>query len=155
MIAIIVAHDKNRVIGNKGNIPWKIPGEQKRFRQLTMGNAVIMGRKTYEEIGRPLPGRLNIVVSSTAQFSGENLKTACSLEQAISMAEGKDIFISGGRGLYARSVAIADVMYITEIDAEYEGDRFFPQFDESLWKKETVEVVHGSPSYRYLTYTRI
>ena len=155
MIALIVAYDKNYGIGNKGRIPWKIPGEQKRFRQLTMGNAVIMGRRTYEEIGRPLPGRLNIVVSATKKFEGENLLTATSLEEAIKLAGDRDIFISGGRGLYRQGIEIADVMYITEIDAEFEADTFFPQFDKTMWKKETAETVQGDINYSYVTYTKI
>ena len=85
MLALIVAHARNRVIGRDGRLPWNIPGEQHRFRDLTMGNAVIMGRVTYEEIGRPLPGRLNIVVSRTQRYEGENLLTASSLTRAAPM----------------------------------------------------------------------
>ncbi len=105
MIALIAALSKNRVIGKEGRIPWKIKGEQKRFKELTTGNVVIMGRRSYEEIGRPLPGRTTIVVSSTKDFTGENCYTARSLFEAIRFAGDRDIFVSGGAGLYERSAS--------------------------------------------------
>ena len=96
MIALIVAFANNQVIGNKGCIPWKIKGEQKRFKELTTGNVVIMGRRSYEEIGRPLPNRTTIVVSGTKNFDAENCYTAKSLAEAIELAGDKNIYISGG-----------------------------------------------------------
>lgn len=114
MIALIVAYAKNRVIGNKGQIPWRIKGEQTRFKELTTGNVVIMGRRSYEEIGRPLPNRYTIVVSSTQKFEAENCSTVSSLKEAIE---------------------IVDKMYITEIDAVIEGDTYFSEFHESEWEK--------------------
>ena len=154
MISLIVAFDKNRVIGNKGKIPWKIDGEQKRFRDLTLGNTVIMGRRTYEEIGRPLPGRKTIVVSSTANFDGENCIPVKSLAEALKKAEG-DIFISGGAALYDEALPFCQKLYITEIHGEFEGDVFFPVFDESLYKKEVVKHTDGDIPYTYLTYTKL
>ena len=154
MIALIVAYTRNRVIGNKGQIPWRIKGEQRRFRELTTGNVVIMGRKSYEEIGRPLPGRLNIVVSKTKKYTGENLVTAPDLSSAVHLAEGRDVFIAGGRQLYKEAIEIADRMYITEIDMVTEGDTFFPEFDRSLFEKN-VEAVFTTPvEYAYVTYVR-
>ena len=131
MLALIVAHARNRVIGRDGRLPWSIPGEQHRFRDLTMGNAGIMGRVTYEEIGHPLPGRLNIVVSRTQRYEGENLLTASSLNEAIALAGDRRAFVSGGARLFAEALDLVDVMYITEIDAEVPGDVFFPEFDVS------------------------
>lgn len=155
MIALIVAYDKNRCIGKDGKIPWKIPGEQKRFKELTMGNAVIMGRRTYEEIGRPLPGRLNIVISTTGSFTGENLITATSLPQAMEMAAGRDIYIAGGSRLYRQAIDVVDRMYITEVDISVEkGDTFFPKFDESLFDKAVEQTFTGGINYTYITYTR-
>ncbi len=154
MIALIVAYDKNRVIGKNGKIPWKIDGEQQRFRELTTGNTVIMGRKTYEEIGRPLPNRKTIVISKTANFDGENCKTAGSLAEAIGMAE-EDIYISGGAALYEEALPLCQKLYITEIDASFNGDVFFPAFDENNYKKETIKRVDGKISYTYLTYTKL
>ncbi len=154
MIALIVAYANNQVIGNNGCIPWKIKGEQKRFRELTTGNVVIMGRRSYEEIGRPLPNRTTIVVSSTKKFDGENCFTAKSLEEAIEIAGDRDIYISGGARLYEEALPIVDKMYITEINCEIEGDTYFPQFDKEQFVKEIDEVVEGEIPYTYVTYTR-
>ena len=158
MIGLIVAYTKNRVIGNKGQIPWKIKGEQRRFRELTTGNVVIMGRRTYEEIGHPLPNRFTIVVSNSANFEEENCTTATSLTTAIDTAKklhpGKNIYISGGAGLYKEAIDFVDCMYVTEIDAEIEGDTFFPTFDESDFDKEVDEIVEGEIPFSYITYTR-
>ncbi|MBQ8167602.1 MAG: dihydrofolate reductase [Lachnospiraceae bacterium] len=154
MIALIVAYANNQVIGNKGYIPWKIKGEQKRFRELTTGNVVIMGRRSYEEIGRPLPNRTTIVVSNTKNYNGENCFTAKSLEEAIKMAGDRDIYISGGARLYEEALPIVEKMYITEIDCDIEGDTYFPAFDKEQFVKEIDEVVDGEIPYTYVTYTK-
>lgn len=154
MIALIAACAKNQVIGNKGCIPWKIKGEQKRFRELTTGNVVIMGRRSFEEIGRPLPGRTTIVVSGTKSFKGENCMTAKSLAEAIELAGNRDIYISGGAKLYEEALPLVEKMYITEIDCEIEGDTYFPAFDQELFSKEIDERHEGEISYTYVTYTR-
>lgn len=156
MLALIVAYAKNRVIGNKGKIPWKIEGEQKRFRELTTGNVVIMGRCTYEEIGYPLPNRTTIVISETKEFTADNCYTEKSLDAAINRAEkfGKDIFISGGEEIYRACIDRVQKMYITEINLEIDGDRFFPTLDESVFEKEVNEYFEGEIPYTYLTYTR-
>ena len=154
MIALIVAYAKNRVIGNKGCIPWKIKGEQKRFKELTTGNVVIMGRRSFEEIGKALPNRTTIVVSSTKEFTGENCYTVSSLEEAIQLAGNRDVFISGGAGLYEEALPIVDRMYITEIDKVIDGDTFFPQIDDSDFVKEINERFEGEIPYTYVTYTR-
>ena len=108
MIALIAAFDQNRVIGKEGHIPWKIRGEQKRFKDLTTGNIVIMGRRSYEEIGRPLPGRVTIVISSTKTFSAENVYTVHSLHEALAMAGDRNIYISGGARLYEEALPFAE-----------------------------------------------
>ena len=154
MIALIVAYANNHVIGNKGCIPWKIKGEQKRFRELTTGNVVIMGRRSYEEIGRPLPNRTTIVVSNTKNYNGENCFTAKSLDEAIKMAGDRDIYISGGARLYEEALPIVEKMYITEIDCDIEGDTFFPAFDKEQFVKEIDEIVDGEIPYMYVTYIR-
>lgn len=155
MIALIVAHSKNRVIGNLGCIPWRIKGEQRRFKELTTGNVVIMGRRSYEEIGRPLPNRLTIVVSNTKTFEEEGIKTARTLEEAIKMAGDKDIYISGGARIYEEAMPLVEKMYITEIDLNIEGDTYFPDFNKSEFEKEVEEVFDGDIPYSYVTYTRI
>lgn len=154
MIALIVAHTKNRVIGNKGQIPWKIKGEQKRFRELTTGNVVIMGRRSYEEIGRPLPNRTTIVVSTKKNFDAENCLTAKSLVKAIELAGERDVYISGGARLYEEALAVVDKMYITEIECNIEGDTYFPEFEKEDFVKEIEEVCDGEMPYAYVTYTR-
>lgn len=154
MIALIAAYTKNRVIGNKGCIPWKIKGEQKRFKELTTGNVVVMGRISYEEIGYPLPGRTTIVVSSTKKYNGKNCFMASSLKEAINIAGDRNVYISGGSRLYKEAIAIVDKMYITEIDAAMDGDTYFPEFQEENFKKKIEQIVDGEIPYTYITYTR-
>lgn len=154
MIALIVAYAKNRVIGDRGCIPWKIQGEQSRFRELTTGNVVIMGRRSYEEIGEPLPNRTTIVVSSTKKFKSENCYTASSLQEAIELAGDRDVYISGGARLYEEVLPIVEKMYVTEIDKSIDGDTYFPKFDEEDFIKEINERFEGDISYTYVTYTR-
>lgn len=155
MIALIVAFSENRVIGNQGMIPWKIKGEQLRFKELTTGNVVIMGRRSYEEIGRPLPNRTTIVVSNTKRFEAENCMTAGSLQEAIRMAGDRDIYISGGAGLYREAIDLVDMMYVTHVEKVIPGDTFFPEFDEADFTKEIVQHVEGEIPYTYVTYKRI
>jgi len=154
MIALIVAFSINRVIGNKGIIPWKIKGEQKRFKELTTGNVVIMGRRSYEEIGKPLPNRTTIVISNTKKFLAVNCMTATSLSEALKMAEGRDVYITGGSQLYKESIGLVDNMYITLIDENVEGDTFFPQFKEKDFNIQVDERFEGEIPYTYLTYSR-
>ncbi len=158
MIALIVAYTKNRVIGNEGCIPWRIKGEQRRFRELTTGNIVVMGRRSYEEIGRPLPNRTTIVVSGTKVFEAENCYTVKSLPEAIALAQEiapeQHIYISGGARLYEEAMPLVEKMYITEIEAEIPGDTYFPEFDENCFTKEVNERVEGEIDFTYVTYTR-
>lgn len=150
MIGLIVARSKNNVIGKNGQIPWKIKGEQKQFRELTTGNAVIMGRKSYEEIGHPLPNRMNIVVSRSANYTGENLVTVKSLQEAIEAAGDVDVYVAGGYGLFLEAISMVDKMYITEIDIEIEdGDVFFPEFDKS-----SFDITIGETAGEDIKYTR-
>lgn len=154
MISLIVAFAKNRVIGNKGCIPWRIKGEQKRFKELTTGNVVIMGRRSYEEIGHPLPNRTTIVISNTKNFDEENCLTAKSLAEALELAGGRDVYISGGARLYEEALSLVEKMYITEIDCEIEGDTYFPRFNEEDFIKEINQKFDGEIPYTYVTYTR-
>ena len=154
MIAIIVAYSKNRVIGNKGIIPWKIKGEQKRFKELTTGNVVIMGRCSYEEIGKPLPNRTTIVISNTKTYSDVNCMTATSLSEALKMAEGKDVYIVGGAQSYKESIHLVDKMYITLIDEIVEGDTVFPPFNEGDFDIQVDGRFEGQIPYTYMTYSR-
>lgn len=154
MIALIVAYSQNRIIGNQGVIPWKIKGEQKRFKELTTGNVVVMGRRSYEEIGKPLPNRMTIVVSRTRKFEGENCYTVSSLKDAIELAGEKDVYISGGAKLYEEAIPIVKKMYVTEIEKVIDGDTYFPDFDENSFIKEINERIETDIPYSYVTYTR-
>lgn len=158
MIGLIVAYANNRVIGNEGQIPWRIKGEQKRFKELTTGNVVIMGRRSYDEIGRPLPNRFTIVVSKTANYSAENCVTVGSLTEAIEYAKTnrpqENIYLSGGAGIYKEGLPLADKLFVTEVDLEPKGDTFFPEFDEEQYVKTTDQVFEGEIPYKYVTYTK-
>jgi dihydrofolate reductase len=154
VVALIAAYARNRVIGNRGKIPWKIKGEQLRFRELTMGNVVVLGRLSYEEIGKPLPGRDTIVVSNTKRYEAENCTTAHSLSEAVSLAGDRDVFISGGAALYREAVGMVEKMYLTEIDAVIPGDVYFPEFCEEDFVRTVERHVEGEFPYDYVTYSR-
>ena len=157
MTGLIVARSINNVIGKNGRIPWKIEGEQKQFKELTTGNIVIMGRKSYEEIGHPLPNRKTIVVSKTKEFKGENLETAVSVKEALELAakDGRDVFIAGGYGIYKEALPYVDVMYITEVQLVVEdGDVFFPQFNEADFDKSVGETLGDEIKFTRTVYIR-
>lgn len=152
MIALIVAKSKNNVIGKDGKIPWSIPGEQQQFKSLTTNNIVIMGRRTYEEIGKPLSNRFNIVISKTKNYEGDNLTTVSSLEEALKYVENKDIYIAGGYNVFKEAIPLVDKMYITEINQEIkDGTTFFPDFDINDFEKELID---ENEQYKRLVYTR-
>jgi dihydrofolate reductase len=155
MISIIVAFSRNRVIGCGGKIPWDIPADRERFRKLTVGNAVIMGRRTFEEIGRPLSERYNIIVSNTADYKGDTICTVRSLNEAVGIAENmhKDIFLCGGEKIYREGIKLADFLYLTEIDEYFDGDAFFPVLNDDF-VIESKETVHGRYTYTNFTYRR-
>lgn len=155
MISIIVAVAKGGAIGKEGKMPWKIPGEQRQFKDLTTGHVVIMGRTSYEEIGHPLPERTNIVVSKTKVFSGENLYTVKSLKEAIERAGQEEIFIAGGAEIFQEALPLADKIYMTYVDMEVpDADRFFPHFLEEEYTREELEKVGGETSYLRVLYTK-
>lgn len=155
MISIIVAVAKGGAIGKEGKMPWKIPGEQRQFKDLTTGHVVIMGRTSYEEIGHPLPERTNIVVSKTKVFSGENLYTVKSLKEAIERAGQEEIFIAGGAEIFQEALPLADKIYMTYVDMEVpDADRFFPDFPEEEYTREELEKVGGETSYLRVLYTK-
>ena len=155
MIALIVARSRNNVIGKNGKIPWKIKGEQKLFKELTTGHVVVMGRKTFEEIGHPLPNRKNIVVSNSKTYLDENLVTVSSLQEALKLAAGEDVYIAGGYGLFEEAMPLACKLYITEVDTIIEdGDVFFPEFDEMEFGLAIGETGGDDISYTRTIYTR-
>lgn len=155
MIGLIVARSLNNVIGKNGCIPWKIEGEQKQFKELTTGNIVIMGRKSYEEIGHPLPNRTTIIVSNTKKIEEENLTTVSSVKEALKLCTGKNAYIAGGYGIYKEALPYVDVMYITEVQLTVDdGDVFFPEFDASAFEIEEGETGGDTIKYKRMIYTR-
>ena len=156
MIGLIVARSINNVIGKKGHIPWKIEGEQKQFKELTVGNVVVMGRKTYEEIGHPLPGRKTIVISKTCKYEADGLTTVRSLKEALELAEGQKLFIAGGYELYKEALPLVDVMYITEVQLVVEdGDVFFPDFNADDFEVTVGETLGDEIKYARTVYKRL
>lgn len=158
MVALIVAYTRNKVIGKNGKIPWNLHNEKKRFKELTTGNVVVMGRKTYEEIGRPLPNRYTIVVSRKRSFRKENCVTSRSVQDALEICRrkfpDKNVYISGGSEIYREVLPYVEVMYITEIDEVIEGDVYFPEFDEKNFDLKIHGQFNEELPYKYLTYTR-
>jgi dihydrofolate reductase len=135
MISIIVAMDKNRVIGAKNEIPWKLPADLRRFRDITIGHTVIMGRKTYETIGRALPHRINIVVTRQRDFAPAGCVAVDSIEKALAISsEIDEIFFIGGGEIYSQIMPRAERLYVTEIDAEFPGSVFFPEINPFEWR---------------------
>ena len=132
-LAMIVAMANKRVIGKDGGLPWHIPEDLKHFKKTTLGHAVIMGRKTYESIGRPLPKRANIVVSRNKEALFDGCQTAHNLDQAIALAREDDDcpFVIGGASLFEEALPKTTVLYFTQINRNVEGDTFFPEFDET------------------------
>ncbi len=156
MTGLIVARSINNVIGKKGHIPWKIEGEQKQFKELTVGNVVVMGRKTYEEIGHPLPGRRTIVISKTCKYEADGLTTVRSLKEALELAEGQKVFIAGGYELYKEALPLVDVMYITEVQLVVEdGDVFFPAFNADDFEVTVGETLGDEIKYARTVYKRL
>ena len=159
MISLIVAMDKNRVIGNGGKIPWHLPADFAYFKATTLGHPVIMGRATFESIGRPLPGRKNIVLTR-GEFTHDGVDVAHSLDEAQSLADGdSEIFVIGGAKVYAEALPIADKLYITFVEGDFIGDTFFPEVDWLLWrevKSENREADEKNPhAMRFAVFERV
>jgi dihydrofolate reductase len=158
-LSAIVAMASNRVIGANNQLPWRLPADLARFKRITMGHALVMGRKTYESIGRPLPGRTMIVVTRQRGYAPEGVKVAHSVDEALALAQGDDeVFIIGGAELFAQTMDRIDRLYLTLIEREVPGDVSFPEVDLSTWK--LIEQEHhpaATPEalpYAFLTYER-
>lgn len=136
IISIIVAMNNKGVIGHEGDLPWRLSADLKHFKAITMGKPLIMGRKTHESIGRPLPGRKNIVVTHSEEFKAEGCVIVHSLDNAFQAAgDADEVMIMGGSGIYDQSLARADRVYLTEVHADVKGDVYFPEFDKGEWKE--------------------
>ena len=135
IISLISAMDRNRLIGNNNQLPWHLPADFAHFRAVTMGKPIVMGRKTWESIGKPLPGRTNIVLSRNPDARFEGAVCVSSFDEAVAVVpEAEEIMIIGGSSIYEMLLPIADRMYLTFVDAEFDGDAWFPDFDENQWQ---------------------
>jgi dihydrofolate reductase len=163
MLSIVVAISRNGVIGQDNQLPWHLPEDLKYFKQLTMGKPIVMGRKTYESIGRPLPGRTNIVITRNARWQAEGVTVVNSLEAAIKTAEqacidsgASEAMVIGGSEIYRQALDRADRLYITEVNVEIEGDAYFPDINYAQWNQ--LERVCGddaaSLEHSFLVYGR-
>jgi dihydrofolate reductase len=158
-LSIIVAMAKNRTIGVNNTLPWRCPEDLKHFKTLTMGHHMIMGRKTFDSIGKPLPGRTTVVVTRNTDLEIAGCVIAHSLNDAIAACAGdEEIFIVGGAELYRQAVSVANTLYFTEILQDVEGDAHFPEFDYSAWRETSREVrSQETPQqleYHFVTYSR-
>ncbi|UCF91729.1 MAG: dihydrofolate reductase [Desulfobacterales bacterium] len=156
-ISLIVAMAANRVIGHKGRIPWQIPGEQRMFKEITIGHTVIMGRKTYESLGRPLPERVNIVITRQKDFQAPGCIVARDLPTALANCppQETEAFIAGGSQLYHEALPLADRVYLTVIPREFPGDTFFPEIPPREFQVAKKEHVDGIVPYDFYVYERI
>lgn len=158
MISLIVAHDLNRVIGMNNKLPWHIPNELAYFKEKTMGKSIVMGRNTFESIGRPLPGRLNIVITRNPSYEFEGVSVANSIEEAIELARKhhEEVMIIGGEQIFKKVLPYADLMYITLIKQQFEGDTYFPQYEQDweLISTSDTKTTESGIQYEYMIYKR-
>ena len=164
-LAMMAAKASNNVIGRDNKLPWYLPNDLKYFKQVTFGKPVIMGRKTWDSLGKPLPGRTNIVITRQPDFQAEGAKVVATLDEAVTMAEnvafieGQDeAVVMGGAEIYALALPKADRLYLTEVHAEVEGDTWFPEYDTSEWKeigREDFPAEGPNPyDYSFVVYER-
>jgi len=159
LVSIIAAMDRNRLIGNNNQLPWHLPADLAHFKRVTMGKPIIMGRKTYESIGRPLPGRTNIVLTRSPDFNAEGVLIANSLQQALDyVAVEEEVMVIGGSTIYELALPRADRLYLTYVEDSFEGDAWFPDFNLEQWSivasEEHSADEKNSSAYRFVAYAR-
>ncbi|MGE8678922.1 MAG: dihydrofolate reductase [Achromobacter marplatensis] len=157
-LTLIVAYSINRVIGRDNTMPWKLPGDLAHFKRATLGHSIIMGRKTWDSLGRVLPGRRNIVISRNPDFNVEGVVVAPSLQAAIdACSDGKEAFVIGGEQIYTQVLPLAHRVLATELSKTVEGDAFFPVLPASQWKETAREKQPAENGYEYdfVTYERV
>lgn len=160
MISLIWAMDENNLIGNGNELPWRIPAELQYFKKTTMGHPIAMGRKTFASIGRPLPGRENIIITRNKQFKHDNCTVFNCLEDFINYAKNYEgeIFVIGGAEIYKELLPYAQRLYVTKINHAFNGDTYFPQFDETDWKliynEKGLKNKENPYNYNHLIYER-
>lgn len=156
-VSVIVAMAANGVIGRDNGLPWRLPADLARFRRLTMGHGLIVGRRTWESIGRPLPGRSMIVLSSRAGFAPAGVAVARSLDEALRIAPGEEVFVGGGAEVYRQAMPLASRLHVTRIAREVDGDTVFPPYDVEGWRltdEERHEADGAQPAYAFQTWER-
>jgi dihydrofolate reductase len=156
-ISIIVAFDKNSLIGNEGKLPWHIPEDLAWFKEQTMGKIVVMGRKTWLSIGKPLPGRRNIVLTTDKDFSAEGAEIAYSVDEIMAIAKHNEVFITGGAEVFKQFLPLTDKLYLSFIDATFEGDTHFPPYDKEAWALASHKSILSATGYpiSFNIYSRI
>ena len=157
LISLIVAMASNRVIGDRGEIPWKIPGEQKMFKEITMGHTMIMGRKTNEAIGRALPGRTNIVITRQTDYAASDCIVVHDLKSALAScpSDENEAFIIGGGQIYHETISSADRIYLTVLSRAVRGDTYFPKFCASDFKIIKSDFIDATEPYHFYIYERV
>ncbi len=154
-VELVVAMAQNGVIGRDGDLPWRLSTDLKRFKAITMGKPVIMGRKTWESIGKPLPGRRNIVVTRQADYTAEGAECVSSLDVALALAAGgaagADVCVIGGGQIYAEAIDKADRLHVTHVDARIDGDTVFPEIAPEIWEEVSREEVPAGEKDVYAT----
>jgi dihydrofolate reductase len=146
----IVAMTQDRVIGQNNKIPWRLPGEQKWFKEVTMGHTILMGRKTFESIGRPLPGRRNLVVTRTGNFAGVDvIHDLNEFDPTLYEVNGREIFVIGGAEIYHALLDRCDTIYVTLVKGEYAGDAYFPEVESQFALSETIRATPEFDIFRY------
>jgi len=154
-VYLVAAVASNGIIGANGELPWRLPEDLQHFKRITTGHPVIMGRRTWESLKGPLPGRDNIVVTGTAGYEAPGAAVASSLEAALALCLGESVvFVIGGSRLFAESLPFAAGLVMTEIDREFEGDTWFPEYDRSRWKESQRErhVTAGGMKFDFVLY---
>jgi dihydrofolate reductase len=151
-LVIIAAVSENNVIGKDGKLPWHIPEDLKRFKELTLNHSVVMGRKTFESIGKALPDRINVVVTRDTSYQPVDVVVVHSFEEAIKMCKNYEkTFVIGGQSVFAEAMPLADRLEITEVHKEVDGDTYFPEFDRNDWVETSRE---DHDEYSFVTYVR-
>lgn len=152
-ISIVVAISENNAIGKDNQLLWHLPADLKHFKEITSGHTIIMGRKTYDSIGRPLPNRRNIVITRSTDLQIPNVEVVNSLDAAISLCEGEnEVFIIGGAEIYKHAIQFADRIYLTTVHQTYEADAYFPVLDKNEWKEVDKEF-HSTDEKNSVAYT--
>lgn len=155
-VAVIAAMARNGVIGHRGQLPWRLSDDLRRFKKMTMGHTLIMGRTTFESIGRPLPGRRTIVVTSQPAWASAGVDVAHDIDEAMAQAGAGEVFVAGGGQIYRQTIERAHRLYLTVIDRDMEGDTFFPAFDRSNFRVvEQERHPDGALPFDFITLERL